>query len=164
MLESKVSVIVPVYNSEVYLSMCIDSIINQTYKNLEIILIDDGSTDNSLKICNDYEKKDNRIKVFHQENKGVSAARNLGLSLSQGEYITFVDSDDELIENGISLLVQDICLYNADIATASKVHIIKEQEEKKDVFNSVEKDVVVFSSEDCLKMSLDFDRRMTACH
>lgn len=89
-----VSVIVPVYNVEQYLEKCIDSIINQTYKNLEIILIDDGSTDSSGKICDSYAARDKRIKVIHQENGGLAVVRNIGVSAASGEYIMFVDSDD----------------------------------------------------------------------
>lgn len=92
-----ISVIVPIYNVEKYLQECLDSIINQTYKNLEIILVDDGSTDNSGIICNEYAKKDNRIKVIHKKNGGLSSARNAGMDeCSVGGYITFVDSDDWL--------------------------------------------------------------------
>ncbi len=94
--EKLISVIVPVFNVEKYLSRCISSIVNQTYKNLEIILIDDGSTDKSLKICKDWEKRDNRIKVISQENKGVSSARNRGLSIAKGDYLSFIDGDDEI--------------------------------------------------------------------
>ncbi len=90
----KVSVIIPVYNVEEFLRECLDSVINQTYKNLEIILIDDGSTDGSGVICDEYEKKDKRIKVAHQENKGVSKARNAGYRLAGGDYVIFLDSDD----------------------------------------------------------------------
>ncbi len=92
----KISVIIPIYNTAKYLPACLDSIINQTYKNLEIILIDDGSTDDSSKIINDYAKKDKRIKTVHQENAGQSAARNKGLDLTTGDYIYFTDSDDEI--------------------------------------------------------------------
>lgn len=94
-----ISVIVPIFNTERYLERCIDSIINQTYHNLEIILIDDGSTDNSLKICNIYKEKDARIEVVHSENRGVSHARNLGIDIAKGEYIAFVDSDDYIEKN-----------------------------------------------------------------
>ena len=90
------SVIIPVYNVEPYLEQCLDSVVNQTYKNLEIICINDGSTDNSLKILEKYQKKDKRIKVINQKNKGVSVARNAGLDVATGEYIAFVDSDDYL--------------------------------------------------------------------
>lgn len=89
-----ISIIVPIYNVEKYLKRCIDSIINQTYKKLEIILVDDGSKDNSGKICDKYAKKDIRIKVIHKKNEGVSEARNVGLKVSTGEYIGFVDADD----------------------------------------------------------------------
>lgn len=90
------SVIVPVYMSEIYLPKCIESIINQTYKKLDIILVDDGSPDDSGRICDKYAQKDNRVRVVHKENSGVSAARNIGISIAEGEYITFVDSDDYL--------------------------------------------------------------------
>lgn len=89
-----ISVIVPIYNAEQTLSQCIDSILSQKYSNFEVLLIDDGSTDNSGKICDIYSQKDKRIKVFHQRNQGVSAARNLGLAHIKGEFVTFCDSDD----------------------------------------------------------------------
>jgi len=89
-----ISVIIPVYNVEKYLRQCLNSVISQTYRNLEIILIDDGSTDNSWKICDEYAKKDERIKVFHQKNLDLSAARNSGLKIAKWEYIWYVDSDD----------------------------------------------------------------------
>ena len=89
-----VSIIIPVYNVEKYLKKCLDSVINQTYKNIEIIIINDGSTDNSLKICQNYEKKYSNIKVINQNNQGLSAARNKGIDESKGKYITFIDSDD----------------------------------------------------------------------
>ena len=92
----KVSIIVPIYNTEKYLTDCIDSIIKQTHDNLEIILVDDGSTDNSGKIADKYAKKDKRIKVIHQKNQGQSAARNLGLKKSTGNYISFIDADDKI--------------------------------------------------------------------
>lgn len=99
-----ISVIVPVYNTEKYLPKCLDSIINQTYKNLEIILVDDGSTDTSGKICDKYAKEDKRIKVIHKENGGQSSARNAGIKASGGEYICFSDSDDELDLNFVAEL------------------------------------------------------------
>lgn len=93
-----ISVIVPVYNTESYLERCIISILNQKQKNIELILVDDGSTDSSLDICKKWEKRDNRIRVFHQENSGVSAARNVGIENSKGKYISFIDSDDVVSE------------------------------------------------------------------
>ena len=89
-----ISIIVPVYNVEDYIEECLESLVKQTYKNLEIILIDDGSTDNSGEICDDYVLKDTRIKCFHQINQGVGAARNKGLEVAEGELIGFVDPDD----------------------------------------------------------------------
>ena len=94
-----ISVIVPVYNVELYLDRCISSIINQKYKQIEVLLIDDGSTDSSLDICRYWEQRDNRITVIHQKNAGVSAARNVGIDHSNGQYISFIDSDDIVDEN-----------------------------------------------------------------
>lgn len=94
-----ISVIVPVYNTEQYLHRCIDSILAQTYTDFELLLIDDGSTDSSGAICDEYALKDTRVRVFHKENGGVSSARNLGLDNAQGEWITFVDSDDIFVDS-----------------------------------------------------------------
>lgn len=90
----KISIIVPVYKAENYLRRCVDSILNQTFTDFELILVDDGSPDRSGEICDEYEQKDSRIRVFHKDNGGVSSARNLGLDNVQGEYVTFVDADD----------------------------------------------------------------------
>ena len=89
-----ISVIVPIYNVEQYLEQCLDSIISQTYSQLEIILVDDGSTDSSGQICDKYARKDERIVVIHKTNGGLSDARNAGISVATGEYISFIDSDD----------------------------------------------------------------------
>ncbi len=94
MKDLKVSIIVPIYNSEKYLDKCIQSILSQTYQNFELILVDDGSPDDSGNICDRYKKKDERIVVIHKENGGVSSARNAGLDICRGEYVTFIDSDD----------------------------------------------------------------------
>lgn len=111
-----ISIIVPVYNVERYLTKCLLSIINQTFKDIEIILIDDGSTDESGKICDDFAKKDRRIRVIHKENGGLSSARNKGLDLANGEYIGFVDSDDLISTNMYEILLKYLKLYNTDIA------------------------------------------------
>lgn len=110
-----VSVIVPVYNAEKYLDKTIDSILSQTYTNLEVILVDDGSKDKSLEICNNYKEKDNRVKVFHKENGGVSSARNLGLDNAKGDYVCFCDSDDRLGNNMIEILVEVIKKTNVNM-------------------------------------------------
>lgn len=111
-----VSVIVPVYKVEEYLRECVDSIINQTYKNLEIILVDDGSPDKCGEICDEYARDDSRVTVYHKENGGLSDARNYGMSRAHGEYITFVDSDDVIKENFVEALMRLIDKYDADIA------------------------------------------------
>lgn len=112
----KISIIVPIYNLERYLKECIESILNQSYKNIEVILIDDGSTDRSLKICKDFEIKDKRILVIHQENSGVSVARNTGIKYASGEWIMFVDPDDYLDENIVTELYKQTKIYTkADI-------------------------------------------------
>lgn len=111
-----ISIIIPVYNVEKYLDRCMDSIINQTHKNLEIILVDDGSTDSSGIICDKYLQKDKRIKVIHKENGGLSSARNAGLKKATGDYIGFVDSDDWVSQDFYSYLYNLIIKYNAGIA------------------------------------------------
>lgn len=113
------SVIVPVYNAEKYLRECIDSIINQTYKNIEIILIDDGSTDDSGKICDQYLKKDNRVKVIHKKNEGVSIARETGVKIATGDYISCIDSDDWISECYFSLFSTIIKNNSPEIAYCS---------------------------------------------
>lgn len=95
----QLSIIIPVYNAESYVSLCLDSIIRQRFENYEIIIVDDGSTDNSYKICNEYKSKAEDMRIFRQENKGVSAARNLGINKSRGEWLYFVDADDQLDED-----------------------------------------------------------------
>ena len=114
-MKDKVSIIVPVYNNEKFLEKCLDSIINQSYKNLEILLINDGSKDNSLKIMRQYAKKDKRIIIIDKENEGVSKARNDGIRASSGEYITFVDSDDYIEFNEIEEMYKAIKENNVDM-------------------------------------------------
>ena len=98
-MDDLVSIVIPIYNSEKYLNKCVDSLLNQSYRNIEVLLINDGSKDNSLKICEDYKAKDNRVKVFSKENGGVSTARNLGIEKASGKYIFFIDGDDYLSES-----------------------------------------------------------------
>ncbi|MGN0414937.1 MAG: glycosyltransferase family 2 protein [Agathobacter sp.] len=114
-----ISVIVPIYNVEKYLKECVDSILNQTYKNLEIILVDDGSPDDCGRICEEYAKKDGRIKVIHKENGGLSSARNAGLDICTGEYISFIDSDDYISEFFIEMMYAGACLNDSDVVTGT---------------------------------------------
>lgn len=107
---TKISVVVSIYNIENYLRECIDSILNQSYPNFELLLIDDGSTDNSALVCNDYAEKDNRIRVIHQRNQGLSCARNAGIKNSKSEYIYFVDGDDYLHEDTLSSFIKIVGL------------------------------------------------------
>lgn len=107
-MEKLVSIIVPVYKVEEYIARCVESILAQTYQNMQIILVDDGSPDNSVQICQEYAKDDNRIEIVRQENQGVSVARNNGIDHAAGEYICFVDSDDYIMPNYVSRLVESI--------------------------------------------------------
>lgn len=116
----KISVIVPIYNVEQYLRMCLDSIINQTYRNLEIILVDDGSPDNCGAICDEYAEKDGRIIVIHKENGGLSSARNAGLNICKGDYISFIDSDDFVSPYFLEVLYRGIELYSSEISSLSR--------------------------------------------
>lgn len=115
-----ISIIVPVYNTEKYLHRCIDSVLAQTYKDFELLLIDDGSTDSSGAICDEYAEKDGRVRVFHKKNGGVSSARNLGLDNAQGEWITFVDSDDYIEENFLKSFDGNL---DADLLIGNSVNV-----------------------------------------
>lgn len=110
------SIIVPIYNVKHYLRECINSLISQAYKKCEIIMVDDGSTDGSAQICDEYQKKDSRIKVIHQSNGGLSSARNTGLREARGKYISFIDSDDIVTPAMFADLIERIEKYNADVA------------------------------------------------
>lgn len=111
-----VSIIIPVYNTETYLRACLDSVVNQSYKNLEIILINDGSTDSSKQICDEYARNDARITVFHIENSGPSVARNLGLDTAKGEYFAFIDSDDMYHYQFIEILMSGFTDNTIDVS------------------------------------------------
>lgn len=115
-MEKLISVIVPVYNVEKYIHRCVDSILAQTYTNLEIILVDDGSPDNCPAICDEYAKKDSRIKVIHKENSGLSSARNAGLDIATGDYIGFIDSDDYIASDMYKKLYKSIIENDSDMA------------------------------------------------
>lgn len=125
----KVSVIIPVYNGEKYLEKCLDSVINQSYKDLEIIVINDGSVDNTLKLLKEYQKKDNRIIIIDKKNEGQAIARNIGLSKSTGKYVTFIDSDDFVDLNMINDLVITSLKYDSDIVVCD-ANVIKDNGEE----------------------------------
>ena len=137
-----VSIVVPVYNVEKYLRECIDSILSQTYKKLEIILVDDGSTDESGKICDEYVKKDSRIKAIHKENGGLSSARNTGLDIATGKYISFIDSDDYVTENFIEKMYNALQENKAEMAQCLFT---------KDKFESVKMQIEVLDSEQAIE-------------
>lgn len=126
-MKDLISVIIPIYNTELYLERCLETVKNQLYTNLDIILVDDGSKDKSLEICLKYCKLDSRFRVFEQENNGVSSARNLGLEVSKGKYILFLDSDDYIGNKHILNLYSLIKKFNADISmgTYQKVELDK---------------------------------------
>lgn len=121
-----ISIIIPIYQVEKYLQKCIESVINQTYKHLEIILIDDGSLDNCPKICDEYAKKDSRIVVIHQKNSGLSAARNTGIENSTGEYLVFVDSDDTVELNLVEDLYKCVKKSNCKMAACGRKFVFED--------------------------------------
>ena len=134
----EISIIVPVYNTEKWLRRCVDSILAQTFKDFELLLIDDGSTDNSGTICDEYVGKDPRVRVFHKSNGGVSSARNLGLNNVRGKYIAFCDSDDWVENNYLSVLSDnDKCCYTVVIER----HALNEQ--RKIISKSIEESAVI---------------------
>ncbi|HGP8758044.1 TPA: glycosyltransferase family 2 protein [Streptococcus pneumoniae] len=118
-MDELISVIVPIYNTEKYLVECVESLRKQTYSNIEIILVDDGSTDASIEICDEFAEKDSRVKVFHKKNEGVAVARNFGIQQSNGQYVVIVDSDDVAVDRMIEVLYTQIKEKDADIAVGN---------------------------------------------
>lgn len=139
----KVSVIIPIYNAEEHLQRCINSVLNQTEQNMEIILVDDGSGDNSLKICQNYQKKDKRIIVIHQENAGVSAARNAGIVRACGEYIGFVDSDDWIDSQMYEKLLNEADKCDADIVMCDAMTVYDDARKQVDTITQLSKNQVL---------------------
>lgn len=123
-MNEKISIIIPVYKVEAYLSECLDSVIKQTYQNLEIILVDDGSPDKCGEICDQYAQRDSRIRVLHKENAGVARARNDGIEIATGEYISFIDSDDWIAENTYETLYKGLKEADADCAVGGCVTVL----------------------------------------
>ena len=130
----KFSIIIPVYNVEKYLNQCVDSVLNQSFSDFEIILVDDGSPDNCPQICDEYAEKDNRVKVIHKENGGVSAARNSGIEISSGEFIWFVDSDDYIMENALTK-ISDRLSESTDIFGFNRLPLLYYDNKIKDISN-----------------------------
>lgn len=128
----KISVIVPIYNQEKYLKECIDSILNQDYGDFEVLLVNDGSTDNSLNICYEYSKNNDNIKVLNLEHGGVSNARNKGIKSASGKYVCFIDSDDIINKKFLSTLYMMISKYDSDIAEVDFRYITQEDIDKKE--------------------------------
>ncbi|CJG57286.1 glycosyl transferase%2C family 2 [Streptococcus pneumoniae] len=118
-MDELISVIVPIYNTEKYLVECVESLRKQTYSNIEIILVDDGSTDASIEICDEFAEKDSRVKVFHKKNEGVAVARNFGIQQSNGQYVVIVDSDDVAVDRMIEVLYTQIKEKDVDIAVGN---------------------------------------------
>lgn len=147
-----ISIIVPVYNVEKYIENCIESIVNQTYKNLEILLINDGSTDNSGYICDKWGSKDNRIQVIHQENQGLSDARNVGIKKSKGQYILFVDGDDIIADNMAQFLVETIERKGVDCVFCQYEYINETANKVKDSTLEVDSIKVVTKQESLLRL------------
>lgn len=137
-----ITIIIPIYNSEKYLRTCIDSVLVQSHTNFEILLINDGSTDGSGRICDEYAQKDSRIKVFHKENGGVSSARNVGLDYAKGEWICFVDSDDTVKENYLSNLAANIA--DADLIISGLI----KRNSKKNIYTKEAFPEIICSSKD----------------
>ena len=154
MINPLISIIIPVYNVEKYLKECLNSVINQTYTNLEIILVDDGSTDSSGQMCDEFAKKDNRIKVIHKQNGGLSSARNAGLDVMSGEYLAFVDSDDMVDEAYIATLFDLIKKYDTKIAMC----YFQKFKNTKDIenFKNLDCKYFVLSSEEVFKYTFSF--------
>lgn len=147
-----ISIIIPVYNTEKLLSKCLESVQNQTYKDLEIILVNDGSTDQSGFICDEYSKKDNRFKVIHKENGGVSSARNTALNIARGQYVGFIDSDDWVEPQMFENLYKIIKEYHADISICN---YFKDSENKSEINSSLESGIISYNQQQAFNTILD---------
>ena len=148
-MQELISVIVPIYNVEKYLSKCLDSICTQTYRNLEIILIDDGSPDRCPEICDEYVKIDERIKVLHQENGGLSVARNSGLDIAKGNFICFVDPDDYLHPQMYECLYNNLKKYDADISICEFERVF--ENDKFFVSNNINESITICNGREALE-------------
>ena len=144
-MKNKVSIIIPVYNTENCINKCLQTIVNQTYKNIEIIVIDDGSSDNSANICDKYENMDKRIKVIHKGNEGTSIARNIGINVATGNYIAFVDSDDYVKDNYIEILLKNILETGSDLSVCNYINV----KDHKTEIEYFQKNIRILNKEEC---------------
>ncbi len=149
-MEDLISVVVPIYNVEAFLSKCIDSIIYQSYKKLQIILVDDGSTDRCAAICDEYASRDERIEVIHKQNGGLSDARNVGIERAKGQYITFVDSDDAIEFDMIEYLYGLLYENRVDMSVCQKLDITEDDEKLNQGESPVDKIYVLHGKEVCM--------------
>lgn len=147
MKDDLVSIVVPIYNVEKYLKQCIESLINQTYKNIEIILVNDGSQDNCSSICNNYAYNDKRIKLINKENGGLSSARNAGIDIAKGKYICFVDGDDFVNEEYIQIMYNKIKKNKADIVICNYQRVVDIKDINKN--GNSEKEWILSGKEEC---------------
>ncbi len=150
-MEDKISVILTIYKVEKYLDECLESVVNQTYKNLEIILVDDGSPDNCPKICDEWAKKDDRIKVIHKKNGGVADARNVGIRAATGKYLSFIDSDDYVERNLYEIAIEKLKENNAQIFVFGRSYLYGDKIEKN---NNANKELVMNTEEALDKMNM----------
>lgn len=154
MEKNKITVIVPMYNTEEYIERCIRSIMEQTYENLEIIIVNDGSTDKSLDICKKLQKDDDRIVIVNQKNKGVGEARNHGIDVATGDFISFVDSDDTMDKNFYKELIATQLVTNADIIESGAKVILGNGNE---IFPYEKNDkIIIYENHDYIKNYLNF--------
>ena len=153
-MSKKISVIVPIYNSEQFISKCIESIIKQTYKNIEIILINDGSRDKSEEICLEYAKKDKRIQYYKQKNSGVAAARNLGIKNASGDYFMFVDSDDYIDRSYINNMVKVAIDNQSDFVVTGYQEVYENGKRSKSYFGKNKNEIISISQDDFLNTFL----------
>lgn len=147
-----ISIIVPVYNTSMYLKECVESILNQTYSKIEVVIVDDGSTDNSLAICKEYRDKDKRVRIFHKENSGVSSARNLGLRMAEGDYISFCDSDDVVKPELYWTLLQKLKDTGADRVCGGYEYLYPDNHR---LYCKPRKDDGIYKCSDLIKVMID---------
>lgn len=149
-MKDLISIIVPIYNVEQYLNKCINSILSQSYNNLEIILVNDGSKDNCAKICDYYSAKDKRVKVIHKENRGLSDARNVGIDNATGKYISFIDSDDYISKYFIETLYKTLTDNDADVVECEYLNVDNDNEETEINISSLNDKIEIYTSNQML--------------